>query len=416
MLLFTRQNGDLDTMVYLWRVMGGIAYAGVEGDKARDMAALGFSNPLYGYIDRAQDYPDVFHFSQAGDQVILISGANVANGKGFVGSPIAGHEDTEFPGFNKYAGDAARQLVAHLSQLQFRFGDRVQLVGHSFGGCIALAIALGLQANGYDGSRLRVVTVGSPRPGDAVIASRCQTMNLVRFFGHDDIVPKIVPHGDESPLIHGLMTAAASGRVNGQVQPHGGARIEEDGAITNTPLPDETFGDATVNIADWLTQFMLGTKQTHSWARYTTLFGRSLTRRGATPIANVGGANNIEDLPIPHSSRNTPAVRAAVQAYVDLGRQGIGARRTIGPKALMTVEKNGPFYSVVWCGGVIATYTKRRDANKHRTLGNAMIKRWQRAADVPSDGWNTAATEFLGFVSGDESVASPSFNVTGSLA
>jgi hypothetical protein len=81
----------------------------------------------------------------------------------------------------------------------------------------------------------------------------------------------------------------------------------------------------------------------------------------------------------------------------------------------MSYDRNAGFWSVYWQGAVIATFAKRGHAAKMVSKGNAMIRQWHRAIDVPSDGWQLAATEFLGTVGADGSAASPPFNVSGSL-
>lgn len=133
---------------------------------------------------------------------------------------------------------AARVILEGMPGSFWLSHNRIYLVGHSYGGACAQALAMLLKMGQLP--LQGVWSYGAPRPGNSVMQRYMETIPNYRFWGSDDPVRFIPPHSEEVSLLDTFGNFPLVRGCNSQVQTPIGYRLDPLGDI----VPDS--GNPTV--------------------------------------------------------------------------------------------------------------------------------------------------------------------------
>jgi hypothetical protein len=163
--------------------------------------------------------------------------------------------------------NAASEISNRIAAAGADMTKPLTLVGHSYGGAVA-SILTGRIVYGGTGIDVRLLTFGSPRPGDQRLQGLLDNVPRVHFANVGDLIPGMPPDGDELlpfvlfvPLIF-LIRWRAIARYSTQWQ------LSRTGSIIETTRSTATFAATFDVVNDVILGVPIAAISEHSMAEY----------------------------------------------------------------------------------------------------------------------------------------------------
>jgi len=347
--------------------------------------------------------------------IVLIGGCQTFNhGNAIFDNWLRADPDTAAFNARGVYGYTAGLIIAALAPLQGNL-DQIFVYGHSYGGAIAeVMVNQWWRTSARPADRVAGVSIGAPRPFCG--AGLPELADFVRYFRPDDPVPLIVPHADESPASHYLLTARRSQQWNMGTFITPGVEVSAGGTPTPRYTPSEAATSPGANILQWITQCMVGPTPQHSWQAYRPRMISLLTDAGRAANAMQARGNYVPQQPMTASNRSR-AVRQAYEDFVGNSNPPAAARGSLGKDYLFTVQKVGALYYLNFRGFPLATFAKSRSARYAASGGNRLVRSFVKMGQSGGDEWTRAFQSFLSDVSSEDTafpvVVSLSSELTG---
>lgn len=187
-------------------------------------------------------------------------------------------------------GKAVATYISRLPSGFFASFERAFLIGHSFGGAVAQALAVVMR--GQIQPETRVWSYGSPRPGRVAMQTWLSGVTNTRFYGSDDPVRYIPPHSTENPALAYLTSTNLVQGMDVQVQPPTGWEINELGEIRRYEGNPNVLTAVGLNVASWILDEYGLRSEYHSLAKYRDRF--NIAYVNSTPPKPPVSPNPVE--------------------------------------------------------------------------------------------------------------------------
>lgn len=264
---------------------------------------------------------------------------------------------------------------------------RIDLVGHSYGGAVALNI-LGQAKNWNSIQDVYATTFGSPSPGTYQFCQELPTDSCTRVFFMDDPVPLIPPSLNNNSYVPMLVNRATYDSYNQFGQPSGGVALMPDGSTQPATAPGASLRSVPSNLAAWLFSVATGRNNPHSMSRYNSVLGYfSSSYVHAVPAATPAPVRVTPSAIQPPAATATTSMivgRTNIQTANNLSAQAAPAPGTAidqPEEKIARVVRIGRLYAVLLNGLQIATTTNRRQAHSIARNLNSHLRTLQNTAN-----------------------------------
>lgn len=163
--------------------------------------------------------------------------------------------------------DAANSLISGIGSNTIPQGRTWWTFGHSYGSGVAQGISYFAQF--YNPQRIINYNFGSPRVGNSLWARRTNANTNIRFCNSDDVVPRLLPHSEEAPIINALMPASAMQACNSLVHSVPCFLVDDNAAITQAANVTITPSITEPSLLSWLSGSDAYGAQSHRPAEYS---------------------------------------------------------------------------------------------------------------------------------------------------
>lgn len=255
------------------------------------------------------------------------------------------------------------------------------IAGYSGGGAIAYNLAVALKAIN---PRLtpKIVTFGSPKPGDRSVIQSLAGCKSFRLFTNYDPVPLIPPTADQLPymaILYGLRYVRAA---NNYCQPSGGYQIDNLGDLKPAEVPAGANQAPVTSLASWL--FALNSDPTgvHALNTYISDLQAYLNTNRGTARPNVPPGAPATTPNATSTRQTNAATNAAVNTVFLTGQTQNVADPTIPAPQLFQAIRSGRIWYTAFAGSIISIGPTKRRARALARFGNEFLRRLQTEAVV----------------------------------
>lgn len=342
--------------------------------------------------------------------VLYLAGCNrLSQAAGYL-LPAAFQTPFPFQGGNNYAWAAALAIAATCRMGAVPSAE-IRCVGHSLGGVIGMGVNRWLAANNPLPGRRRIVTFGSPKPGNIGITRTMAPADIIRYFLPIDPVP-LFPFDLETLLAAGV---AVTGRVlsadSTSWQVRGGVQLNGDFSLSDPITPTLARATPFTSAASWLLNLDQGGAGLHSLQSYGIWFdGQFAATQGGgeweTPRAESPAPS---ETPAPAAQRN--AYESRVQTALALASQQQHVNNVTVPKQKQLVAfRDGATWFVSFGDIIISVEQNKQHARAIARLGNIWLERMLTSAVVDPNAVVQSLQEFLLSAQDPNSGISPNLN------
>ena len=259
-------------------------------------------------------------------------------------------------------------------------------------------------------SLTRVVTFGSPKPGNRDLARGFEHGTVARWLNDGDPVPDIPPPMSGLSLWGGIITAAQIVRLAGFVQPGGGRWLSPTGETGPTINPRIAPQNWLPDLGAFIWGFINGRGSAHSIDEYVRRL--ALLNASFAPAAtgeSVGGDYG-----------GTPPVAMAQAVVLERRLEQVIFSRAVGraeadiripQERQFTIRRRGLIWSVYWQGNIVSVGPTKKRARAFARFGNEFLRRMQAEGQVDLDGMTTAFNAYLSAASDPLGGFQPPLNV-----
>jgi hypothetical protein len=272
--------------------------------------------------------------------------------------------------------------------LQSPVGLRGSLLvcGHSYGGAIALAMALWLR-QGISQRSIHVVTYGSPKPGDAAACAWLdRNIRHVRWVNFNDLVTLTPPSSSEAPAGSRLLGLVVGTQYNIWQQTNSGIRLRPggQGEVGGPLVAVNKIVEA--DLFEWANSAKGALNSEHLPLTYAARIGQysSLRFPPSRPQASAPATNDgFEGTHVILSNDAPPISQEEEMPTVALNAEGF-------------VRRLGPgLYKVAWMGRIIASFETHASAKGYVRQMKRLLVRTVTSDGVYPPAFVQSLTDFL---------------------
>lgn len=287
---------------------------------------------------------------------------------------------------------AALEVFNGLAYDQGQNIDHILVVGHSYGGAVALVLGE-LLREARVSRTVSVITYGSPRPGDESFAVAVIGLPSVRWMNSQDPVPRFPPQPAEAPGLYTLLPSVVVAQLTVWQQAGAGLVVYRNGIVSALGLPPLTVPVSELALADWAAGSMGFGDPMHSATSYVTSLFAVGSQKPQSPaevgqlIGNVSG-----ERPLPLVPADVPLVDAVREVLE--GGQRMSVQIPIGMRPTV-VKISSKVYRVQWGTHIIATGFSRTNAKAFRKALFKALRVLQTQQNVSITGFENAVATYL---------------------
>lgn len=292
----------------------------------------------------------------------------ISTASGYTGSVLS----PSLYGHNAYFHQIGADIAAEIRTRPGYQTARIRFVGHSLGGAAVEAAAFQLREE-VNTDACEVCTFGAPKFGDTLDCRRVSAYRHGRWFNSDDPVPLVFPTASDNLGIMLILTTPQLVRIGSFTQPFGGLEVLPSGTIRAAEFPSEAAVDAVANIGAWLLSIDREQATPHDLPEYIERFSRYLSRN--VPVANTPRPSQTIAPPV-DTSRNELTRRQAhvVNEMRQQEQAQHAAKRRLPAEHLVSVQRFGRLFRVVWGDQVLSVCTRKRSALKLKRTCNQFLE------------------------------------------
>lgn len=320
-----------------------------------------------------------------GDTVVLLCDgiATAGQGAGTWNGYVGGLLSSITQPVNDYFASASGKIRSALPLGYLSATRNFVFAGWSLGGCEAMQCAL-------DGADIgnwpmpRIATFGSPRFGNAALARRFGTSNMVRWMTDTDPVPILPPRVTDMPILPAIYGIQSTLRMGNFVHVTGGVSINPTGVISEAETPPLAPAAFPLTLASWLAGADAASGSPHWIGTYATRL-RLWIADHPENLSPVRVYAPIE--PTGQSTRgHTAREQAAQEAMIfDQASAQEAVHNRIPRELLFHAVRVNRMWYVTFKGDVIAIGPTKKRAQGFAASGNDFLHRSLKEGYVDTD-------------------------------
>ena len=288
--------------------------------------------------------------------------------------------------------------------------NRILVVGHSIGGCIAMEVGRRIyQAN--PNRTVNMLTFGSPRLAGELRIREYRNQAIWRWFNSDDPVPLLPPRLFDNLLLAPLYSISAWSRFSQFLHPPGGLQINSSGGMVPNELPADAEMSQTSAIAGWLASLDGPAANSHSIDTYLNNFSLAAQSQG-TRVRSVEPTAPAEiGLRFTHGEV-TRAERQAMTVIAQATAAQNSVEVAIPSQQAFSAARSGRVWACFFGSEAIAICGSKRGARGLARDMNAAFRRLQRQPLVEPSVFATQLQGYLAAAADPTSGFRPTLSTT----
>lgn len=211
--------------------------------------------------------------------VVLQNGVtSAADGQRFLAQYAVPFRNAMAPVWHPNVVTRSTQLFDRMAEHIRENDTTIMMFGHSAGGAALMRLQDLIRRTGPLGSEVKLITFGSPRPGNHQACRTLTGLTYMRYFADSDFVPFVPPHRDESLAVRVLVASETLDSWDTYTHPRAGTQIDRNGGVRAAFLPPpDAIGPLVAFLGAALSNQALANVD-HTTSAYMRLFQRFMER------------------------------------------------------------------------------------------------------------------------------------------